>query len=110
MPRQGSEASLARASDEIPALFAELAREVRSGDAEAFRTQAQALAGRFDAFGADSASAALRRLALAFSWEESAVLESRIARYAEAWKAASDAAALRALGRRAGDRKDGGGA
>jgi PAS domain S-box-containing protein len=107
MPRQGSEASLAKARDEIPALFAELAREVRSGDAEAFRTQAQALAGRLDAFGSDSASAALRRLALSFSWEESAVLESRIARYAEAWKSASGAAALRALGRRAGDRKAG---
>ena len=107
MPRQGSEASLGKARDEIPALFAELAREVRSGDAEAFRTQAQALAGRLDALGAEPGSAALRRLALAFSWEESAVLESRIARYAEAWKTASGAAALRALGRRASDRKAG---
>lgn len=104
MPKQGSESSLERAREEIPPLFEELADKARSGDAEGFRASAQSLAGRLESLGAASASASLRRLALAFSWEEGAVIESRIARYAGAWKSASGAAALRALGRRAGDR------
>jgi PAS domain S-box-containing protein len=82
----------AKAGAEAPALFARLTEAAKSEDAESFRAAAQILASRLEGLGQPGASAAVRRLALAFTWEKPEIVTSRIGRWSAAWAEAYEAA------------------
>jgi PAS domain S-box-containing protein len=91
-PAAASDRASDKAMEVLPELFDHLVEEAEKGRIDAFRTVAQQLAGRLDLLGAGAASQAIRRLALSFSWEERSVIESRVSRYAAAWRRATAAA------------------
>jgi len=81
-------ALIEKAREEIPALLAGLAAASAGSDTEVFRTEAQQLSYRLESLGAAGAAAAFRRLALALTWEDRAVISSRLERYGAAWRQA----------------------
>ncbi len=87
---RGSDPVLAKARVELPEAWRRLSEACAKGQVDSFRTACQAIAGRFDLLGALAAGAALRRLGLAFTWEDRAIIESRFTRFQGAWLGAGE--------------------